>query len=59
MAKSHIVLTHRITKHQNRLMEAFVEGKVSTILIVHKDRFVRFVYEWFEQFLNKLGVPSL
>ncbi|ANB61553.1 IS607 family transposase [Anoxybacteroides amylolyticum] len=46
-------------KHWNRLMEACVDGKVSTILIAHKDRFVRFGYEWFEQFLDKLGVKII
>lgn len=46
-------------KHWNRLIEACVDGKVSTILIVHKDRFVRFGYEWFEQFLDKLGVKII
>ncbi|WP_328284583.1 IS607 family transposase [Anoxybacillus sp. J5B_2022] len=46
-------------KHWNRLIEACVDGKVSTILIAHKDRFVRFGYEWFEQFLDKLGVKII
>ena len=46
-------------KHWNRLIEACVDGRVSTILITHKDRFVRFGYEWFEQFLDKLGVKII
>ncbi|ACJ34570.1 IS607 family transposase [Anoxybacillus flavithermus] len=46
-------------KHWNRLIEACVDGKVSTILIAHKDRFVRFGYEWFEQFLDQLGVKII
>lgn len=33
-----------------------MEGNISTIIIAHRDRFVRFGYEWFESFLKKLGV---
>ncbi|KEK18808.1 transposase [Bacillus manliponensis] len=33
-----------------------MEGEVPTIIIAHKDRFVRFGYDWFEKFLRKLGV---
>ena len=30
-----------------------MEQKVKTIVITHKDRFVRFGYEWFEKFCMK------
>ncbi|MBB5324804.1 putative site-specific integrase-resolvase [Anoxybacillus tepidamans] len=46
-------------KQWNRLMEQCVEGNISTILIAHQDRFVRFGYEWFEQFLAKHGVKIM
>ncbi len=35
------------------------DGNVSTIIIVHRDRFIRFGYEWFEKFLSKFGVEII
>lgn len=43
-------------KEWNRLIEQCAEKTISTIFITHQDRFVRFGYEWFEQFLEKYGV---
>ena len=36
-----------------------MEGNISTIIIAHKDRFVRFGYDWFEEFLRKMGVEIM
>lgn len=36
-------------------MERCVEGEISTVITAHKDRFVRFGYEWFDKFLRKVG----
>jgi len=38
-----------------RLLEMVERGEVSEIVIAHKDRFVRFGYEWFEKFSNDHG----
>jgi predicted site-specific integrase-resolvase len=42
-------------KHFVRLMEMVERGEVSEIVIAHKDRFVRFGYEWFNQFCENHG----
>lgn len=46
-------------KKWNALLDDCFEGNVSTILIAHKDRFVRFGYDWFSSFLEKRGVKIL
>lgn len=46
-------------KSWNELIDLAIEGKVDKIIIAHKDRFVRFGYEWFEDFLKKNGVEIL
>lgn len=46
-------------KQWNRLIDACMEGNISTIIIAHKDRFVRFGYDWFERFLLKMGVEII
>jgi len=33
-----------------------MENKVKMILVSHKDRFVRFGFDWFEKFCNKFNV---
>ena len=33
-----------------------MENKVKMILVSHKDRFVRFGFDWFEKFSNKFNV---
>ena len=43
-------------KKWNELIELAQQKELSQILISHKDRFVRFGYEWFEAFLKKCGV---
>ena len=37
----------------NRLLDDVMEQKVKTIVITHKDRFIRFGYDWFEKFCMK------
>ena len=37
----------------NELLNEVMEQKIKTIVITHKDRFVRFGYEWFEKFCTK------
>ncbi|HDR4422959.1 TPA: IS607 family transposase [Bacillus cereus] len=43
-------------KQWNKLIDSCMERNISTIIIAHKDRFVRFGYDWFEEFLRKMGV---
>ena len=40
-------------------MDACMENKVKTIIISHKDRFIRFGFDWFERFLNKFDVKFI
>lgn len=46
-------------KKWNKLLEDCMLGTVKTILIAHKDRFIRFGYSWFEQFLKSNGVEII
>ena len=43
-------------KNWNMLVDACVSGEISTIIIAHKDRFIRFGYDWYEKFLKRYGV---
>ena len=43
----------------NRLLDDCMKNEVDTIIISHKDRFVRFGYDWFERFLAKFDVKIL
>lgn len=40
-------------KQWNKLLEEVMEQKIKTIIITHKDRFIRFGYDWFEKFCMK------
>ena len=42
-------------KHWNRLLDDVREGKVSQIYVTHKDRFIRFGFDWFSSFCQKCG----
>ena len=42
-------------KQFNELMEKVERGEVSRIVIAHKDRLVRFGFEWFERFCENHG----
>ena len=43
-------------KKWNNLLSEVMENKVKMIFVTHKDRFVRFGYDWFEKFCNKFNV---
>lgn len=43
-------------KKWNELITDCINQKVQTIIISNKDRFIRFGYDWFEQFLLNYGV---
>lgn len=40
-------------KKWNTLLDEVMDGKVKTIVIAHKDRFIRFGYDWFENLCMK------
>lgn len=46
-------------KKWNELLDMVMAGKVRTIVIAYKDRFVRFGYSWFEQFCMRFGTEIL
>jgi len=46
-------------KKWNKLIEDCMLGLIKTILVAHKDRFIRFGYEWFERFLKSNGVEII
>ena len=46
-------------KKWNKLLEDCMLGHVKTILVAHKDRFIRFGYDWFERFLKSNGVEII
>lgn len=46
-------------KKWNKLLEDCMLGHVQTIVIAHKDRFIRFGYDWFERFLKANGVDII
>jgi putative resolvase len=43
-------------KKWNRLLDAVMENQVRMILVSHRDRFVRFGFDWFERFCKKFNV---
>ena len=36
-----------------------MENKVDSIIVTHKDTFIRFGYDWFERFLSKYNVKII
>ena len=46
-------------KKWNGLLDEVMEQKVKTIVITHKDRFIRFGYDWFERFCMKFHTMIL
>lgn len=42
-------------KNWNNLLNMVLNNEVDTIYITYKDRFVRFGYDWFENFCNKFN----
>ena len=46
-------------KKWNKLIDSCMTNEISTIIITHKDRFIRFGYDWFERFLAKFNVKII
>ena len=46
-------------KKWNKLIEDCMLGLIKTVIVAHKDRFIRFGYEWFERFLKSNGVEVI
>lgn len=46
-------------KKWNKLLEDCMLGLIKTIIISHKDRFIRFGFEWFERFVKSNGVKLI
>ena len=46
-------------KKWNGLLDEVMEQKVKTIVITHKDRFIRFGYDWFERFCMRFHTTIL
>ena len=46
-------------KKWNKLIDDCISGDIKIIIIAHKDRFIRFGYEWFERFLKSNGVEII
>ena len=46
-------------KKWNKLIDSCMTNEIGTIIITHKDRFIRFGYGWFERFLAKFNVEII
>ena len=46
-------------KKWNKLIEDCMLGLIKTVIIAHKDRFIRFGFDWFERFLKSNGVEII
>lgn len=46
-------------KKWNHLLNEVMENKIETIFIAHKDRFVRFGFDWFQQLCEKFGTKMI
>lgn len=42
-------------KKWNELLDDVMDGNVKTIIITHKDRFIRFGYEWYEKLCGRFN----
>lgn len=42
-------------KKWNKLLDEVMEQKIKTIIVTHKDRFIRFGYDWFAKFCIKFN----
>ena len=42
-------------KKWNQLLDEVMEQTIKTIMVTHKDRFIRFGYDWFEKFCMKFN----
>jgi len=43
-------------KKWNKLIDECMTSNISTIIVTHKDRLIRFGFEWFERFLEKFNI---
>lgn len=46
-------------KKWNELLTQVMDGKIKTIVISHKDRFIRFGFDWFESFCRRFETSIL
>ncbi len=46
-------------KKWNQLIDRCLNGEINSVLIAHKDRFIRFGYEWFERLLQSKGTEII
>ena len=46
-------------KKWNELLDEVMEQKIKTIIVTHKDRFIRFGYDWFEKFCTKFNTTII
>lgn len=46
-------------KKWNKLIDEVMQNKIDTIVVTHKDRFIRFGYDWFERFLSKFDTKII
>ena len=46
-------------KKWNKLLDEVMANKIKTIVISNKDRFIRFVYDWFEKFCEKFNTKII
>ena len=46
-------------KKWNKLLEEVMEQKIKTIIVTHKDRFIRFGFDWFEKLCLKYDTQIL
>jgi len=42
-------------KNFNKILDMAMQGQIKELYITHKDRFIRFGYEWFEKLLKRNG----
>ena len=46
-------------KRWNELLDGVMQQRIKTIVVTHKDRFVRFGFDWFERFCEKFDTDIL
>ena len=46
-------------KKWNKLLDEVMANKIKTIVILNKDRFIRFGYDWFEKFCEKFNTKII
>lgn len=46
-------------KKWNKLIDECMINEVGAIIITHKDRFIRFGYDWYERFLSKFDIKLI